>query len=326
MTPTADDLAEIADLQVAEALDAAESRGLVPPGWASDESRAWACVLCDGTGVAGWSPYGTAIQSACGACAVRVTLGSRIVTRGGDGTQRTPNTTDDLCAVLAIDWHRAEVLAREVVRELRQYGHRGGDVRVVWRVVKMEPCGEHDLISPTLVTRQADDLRAFPRQHGDIILKPLDGMGGMGIFRVGPDGLNLGGIIETLNRDGAQSVMVQRYIPEITQGDKRVLVIAGEVVPYCLARIPQGGEVRGNLAAGGKGVAQPVSESDLRIAQTVAQRLQGRGLLLMGLDIIGACLTEINVTSPTCFREIMDQTGCDVGALFWDGLTQCLQS
>ncbi len=150
MTPTADDLAEIADLQVAEALDAAESRGLVPPGWASDESRAWACVLCDGTGVAGWSPYGTAIQSACGACAVRVTLGSRIVTRGGDGTQRTPNTTDDLCAVLAIDWHRAEVLAREVVRELRQYGHRGGDVRVVWRVVKMEPCGEHDLISPTL--------------------------------------------------------------------------------------------------------------------------------------------------------------------------------
>jgi len=183
-----------------------------------------------------------------------------------------------------------------------------------------------DLISPTLVTRQADDIRAFHRQHGDIILKPLDGMGGMGIFRVGPDGLNLGGIIETLNRDGAQSVMVQRYIPEITQGDKRVLVIAGEVVPYCLARIPQGGEVRGNLAAGGKGVAQPVSESDLRIAQTVAQRLQGLGLLLMGLDIIGACLTEINVTSPTCFREIMDQTGCDVGALFWDGLTQCLQS
>lgn len=150
MTPTADDLAEIADLQVPEALEVAELRGLVPPGWASDESRAWACVLCDGTGVAGWSPYGTAIQSACGACAVRVTLGSRIVTRGGDGTQRTPNTTDDLCAVLAIDWHRAEVLAREVVRELRQYGHRGGDVRVVWRVVALEPCGEHDLISPTL--------------------------------------------------------------------------------------------------------------------------------------------------------------------------------
>ena len=150
MTPTADDLAEIADLQVAEALDAAESRGIVPMGWASDESRAWACVLCDGTGVASWSPYGTAIQPACGACAVRVTLGSRIVTRGGDGTQRTPNTTDDLCAVLSIDWRRAEVLAREVVRTLREYGHRGGDVRVVWRVVALEPLGEHDLISPTL--------------------------------------------------------------------------------------------------------------------------------------------------------------------------------
>ena len=183
-----------------------------------------------------------------------------------------------------------------------------------------------DLISPTLVTRQADDIRAFHRQHGDIILKPLDGMGGMGIFRVGADGLNLGSIIETLNRDGAQSVMVQRYIPDITQGDKRVLVIAGEVVPFCLARIPQGGEVRGNLAAGGKGVAQPVSESDLRIARTVAERLQGRGLLLMGLDIIGTCLTEINVTSPTCFREIMDQTGCDVGALFWNGLEQSLHT
>ena len=120
--------------------------------------------------------------------------------------------------------------------------------------------------------------------------------------------------------------MVQRFIPQIDQGDKRVLVIAGEVVPQCLARIPQGGEVRGNLAAGGKGVAQPVSASDLRIAQAVAQRLKGRGLVLMGLDIIGECLTEINVTSPTCFREIMDQTGCDVGALFWNGLEHSLNA
>lgn len=183
-----------------------------------------------------------------------------------------------------------------------------------------------DLISPTLVTRQAEDIRAFHRQHGDIILKPLDGMGGMGIFRVRSDGLNLGGIIETLNQGGAQSVMVQRFIPEIDRGDKRVLVIAGEVVPQCLARIPQGGEVRGNLAAGGKGVAKPVSDSDVQIAQTVALRLKGRGLLLMGLDIIGEYLTEINVTSPTCFREIMDQTGCDVGALFWDGLERSLHT
>lgn len=183
-----------------------------------------------------------------------------------------------------------------------------------------------DLISPTLVTRQAEDIRAFHRQHGDIILKPLDGMGGMGIFRVRSDGLNLGGIIETLNQGGAQSVMVQRFIPEIDRGDKRVLVIDGEVVPQCLARIPQGGEVRGNLAAGGKGVARPVSDSDVQIAETVALRLKGRGLLLMGLDIIGEYLTEINVTSPTCFREIMDQTGCDVGALFWDGLERSLHT
>lgn len=183
-----------------------------------------------------------------------------------------------------------------------------------------------DLISPTLVTRQADDIRAFHRQHGDIILKPLDGMGGMGIFRVRNDGLNLGGIIETLNRGGAQSVMVQRFIPQIDQGDKRVLVIGGQVVPQCLARIPQDGEVRGNLAAGGKGVARPVSDSDVHIAEAVADRLKGRGLLLMGLDIIGDCLTEINVTSPTCFREIMDQTGCDVGALFWDGLERSLHT
>ena len=183
-----------------------------------------------------------------------------------------------------------------------------------------------DLISPTLVTRQADDIRAFHRQHGDIILKPLDGMGGMGIFRVRNDGLNLGGIIETLNRGGAQSVMVQRFIPQIDQGDKRVLVIGGQVVPQCLARIPQDGEVRGNLAAGGKGVARPVSDSDVHIAEAVADRLKGRGLLLMGLDIIGDCLTEINVTSPTCFREIMDQTGCDVGAFFWDGLERSLHT
>ncbi len=181
-----------------------------------------------------------------------------------------------------------------------------------------------DLISPTLVTRRASDIRDFHRTHGDIILKPLDGMGGMGIFRVKSDGLNLGSIIETLNREGAQSVMVQRFVPEISQGDKRVLVIDGEVVPYCLARIPQGNEVRGNLAAGGKGVAQAVSASDVRIAQTVAQRLAGRGLLLMGLDIIGECLTEVNVTSPTCFREIMAQTGCDVGALFWDAVQRQL--
>jgi glutathione synthase len=179
-----------------------------------------------------------------------------------------------------------------------------------------------DWTAPTLVTRQADDIRAFHAEHRDIILKPLDGMGGMGIFRVGPDGLNLGSIIETLNRDGAQTVMVQRYLPAIAQGDKRVLVIGGEPVPMLLARIPQGSEIRGNLAAGGKGVAQPISARDREIAEAVGRVLAPRGLLLIGLDIIGDSLTEINVTSPTCFQEITQQTGFDVAHRYLDALEQ----
>ena len=175
-------------------------------------------------------------------------------------------------------------------------------------------------IGPTLVTRDAADIRRFHAEHRDIILKPLDGMGGMGIFRVGPDGLNLGSITETLNRDGAQSVMVQKFLPEIADGDKRVLIIGGKPVPYCLARIPQGTEVRGNLAAGGKGVARPLSARDWDIGNALGPLLQQRGLLLAGVDVIGDCVTEINVTSPTCFQEIFDQTGCDVAALFVDAL------
>ncbi len=175
-------------------------------------------------------------------------------------------------------------------------------------------------IGPTLVTRDAEAIRRFHAEHEDIILKPLDGMGGMGIFRVKADGLNLGGIIETLNQDGAETVMVQKFLPAIAQGDKRVLVIGGKPVPYCLARIPQGGEVRGNLAVGGKGVAQPLSESDRRIAEGLGPILAARGLLLVGLDVIGDSLTEINVTSPTCFQEITDQTGFDVAAMFIDAL------
>ncbi|WNO05678.1 glutathione synthase [Rhodoferax mekongensis] len=175
-------------------------------------------------------------------------------------------------------------------------------------------------IGPTLVTRDADDVRRFHAEHRDIILKPLDGMGGMGIFRVKEDGLNLGGIIETLNKDGAQTLMVQKFLPAISEGDKRVLVIGGKPVPFCLARIPQGGEVRGNLAAGGKGVAQPITDSDRAIAEALGPVLAARGLLLVGLDIIGDSLTEINVTSPTCFQEITDQTGFDVPAMFLDAL------
>ena len=177
-----------------------------------------------------------------------------------------------------------------------------------------------EFIAPTLVTRSADDVRAFHREHRDIILKPLDGMGGMGIFRVKEDGLNLGSIVETLNDDGRQTLMVQKFLPAITEGDKRVLVISGEPVPHTLARIPQGGEVRGNLAAGGKGVAQPLTEQDRRIAEAIGPVLNERGLLLIGLDVIGNSLTEINVTSPTCFQEITDQTGFDVARMFVDAL------
>jgi len=177
---------------------------------------------------------------------------------------------------------------------------------------------------PTLVTRNAEDIKRFHAEHQDIILKPLDGMGGMGIFRVGPDGLNLGSITETLNRHGAQSLMVQKFLPEIAQGDKRVLVIGGKPVPFSLARIPQGSEVRGNLAAGGLGVAQPLSERDREIAEALGPVLAARGLLLAGIDVIGDCVTEINVTSPTCFQEIHDQMGFDVAAMFIDALEAAL--
>jgi glutathione synthase len=177
---------------------------------------------------------------------------------------------------------------------------------------------------PTLVTRSPEAIRHFHAEHRDIILKPLDGMGGMGIFRVGPDGMNLGSITETLNAGGRTSVMVQRYLPEIVDGDKRLLLIGGQVAPYCLARIPQGSEVRGNLAAGGKGVARPLSEADRRIGEAIAPVLAARGLLLVGLDVIGDKVTEINVTSPTCFQEIQQQTGFDVAAMFVDALEAAL--
>jgi glutathione synthase len=179
---------------------------------------------------------------------------------------------------------------------------------------------------PTLVTREPEAVKAFHAEHREIILKPLDGMGGMGIFRVGADGLNLGSIIETLNQNGTTTLMVQRFLPEIAQGDKRVLVIGGRPVPFSLARIPQGSEIRGNLAAGGKGVAQPLSARDEEIARALGARLAPRGLLLVGLDVIGGSLTEINVTSPTCFQEITQQTGFDVPAMFVDALEQALAS
>ena len=177
---------------------------------------------------------------------------------------------------------------------------------------------------PTLVTRSPEAIRHFHAEHKDIILKPLDGMGGMGIFRVGPDGMNLGSITETLNQGGATSVMVQAYLPAIVDGDKRLLLIGGKVAPFVLARIPQGSEIRGNLAAGGKGVAQPLSDTDRAIAEAIAPTLAARGLLLVGLDMIGDKVTEINVTSPTCFQEIQQQTGFDVPGMFVDALEKAM--
>ncbi len=173
---------------------------------------------------------------------------------------------------------------------------------------------------PTLVTRDVEAIRAFLREHGDVVVKPLDGMGGMSVFRLRPDDANLNVILETITRLGERTVMAQRYIPQIKEGDKRVLLIAGQAVPYALARIPKPGETRGNLAAGGIGRAQPLSEGDREIAAALGPVLAKRGLLLVGLDVIGDYLTEVNVTSPTCFVEIAQQTGCDVAGMFIDAL------
>ncbi len=177
-----------------------------------------------------------------------------------------------------------------------------------------------EFTAPTLVSRDMARLRAFHQQHGDIVVKPLDGMGGSGVFRMGVQEHNVGSILETLTQEGARTIMAQRYIPEIVNGDKRILLIGGEPVPYSLARIPMAGETRGNLAAGGRGVAQPLTARDQEIAQRASERLAGRGLLLVGLDVIGDYLTEVNVTSPTCFVEITEQTGFDVGDFFAQAL------
>ena len=173
---------------------------------------------------------------------------------------------------------------------------------------------------PTLVTRQEALIREFIDKHGDIILKPLDAMGGSSVFRIHRHDPNLNVIIETMTQLGARTVMAQRYIPEIAQGDKRILLIDGEPVPYALARIPKTGETRGNLAAGGKGVAQPLSARDREIAATLGPKLKQAGLFLVGLDVIGDWLTEINVTSPTGMQEIASQTGFDVAGMFVDAL------
>ncbi|MDN5836409.1 MAG: glutathione synthase [Nitrosospira sp.] len=176
------------------------------------------------------------------------------------------------------------------------------------------------LTAPTLVTRQARLIRDFLAEHQDIVLKPLDGMGGASVFRIHRADHNIGVIIETLTHYGTRTVMAQQYIPQIAQGDKRILLIAGEPVPYTLARIPKPGESRGNLNVGGTGVAQPLTGRDREIAEALGPALHDQGLLLVGLDVIGDYLTEINVTSPTCMREITDQTGFNVAEMMLNAL------
>jgi glutathione synthase len=191
---------------------------------------------------------------------------------------------------------------------------------VVNRPRSLRDCNEKTFISwfpqcctPTLIARAPSLLRAFHAEQRDVIFKPLDGMGGSGIFRVGADGLNLGAVLESLTALGTRSIMAQRYLPAIKDGDKRILMVDGEPIPYCLARIPMAGETRGNLAAGGHGEPRPLTERDRWIAAQVGPELKKRGLLFVGLDVIGEYLTEINVTSPTCAREIDAVFNTDIG-------------
>ena len=181
-----------------------------------------------------------------------------------------------------------------------------------------------ELCPPTLFASDPATLRAFHAEHRDVIYKPLDGMGGSGVFRVGADGLNLGAVIEQLGDRGRRVIVAQAYLPAIREGDKRVLMIDGEPVPYCLARIPMAGETRGNLAAGGRGEPRPLGDAERRIAERVGPELKRRGLTFVGLDVIGEQLTEINVTSPTCAREIDAAYGIDIGGQVMDAISKRL--
>ena len=179
--------------------------------------------------------------------------------------------------------------------------------------------------APSLATRDMDRIQGFIDEHRHVVLKRFDGMGGHGIFVLRHDDPNRNVIVETVTELGTRSAMAQRYIPEIRDGDKRVILIDGKLVPHCLARIPKAGESRGNLAAGARGVAQPITPRHREIGEALGPVLARRGLLVVGLDVIGDYLTEVNVTSPTCFREIQDQAGCDVSGMFVDALERKLQ-
>jgi len=208
---------------------------------------------------------------------------------------------------------------------------RGG-VQVINDPRSLRDCNEKlfalqfpQCIAPTLVARDTGELRRFVAEHGEAVLKPLDGMGGRGIFRVKAGDSNLNSMLETLlaggpHGEGRQFAIAQKYLPEIVKGDKRILLIDGEPVPYALARIPQGDEFRGNLAAGGRGEGIPLSDRDRWIAAQVAPELRRRGLRFVGLDVIGDYLTEINVTSPTCVRELDKQFGLNIAGQLFDAI------
>lgn len=205
---------------------------------------------------------------------------------------------------------------------LLEYAKREG-VLVVNDPKSVRDCNEKlfatqfpDLMTPTIVTNKQSHIREFINTHKDVIVKPLDGMGGMGIFRLTADNPNIGSTLEMLTQLESLPVMAQQYLPEIKAGDKRILIVGGKPVDYCLARIPSQGETRGNLAAGGRGVAMPLSQRERELAEVVAPVLIEKGLYFVGLDVIGGCITEINVTSPTCVREIDDQCGTHIAMDF----------
>ncbi len=215
-----------------------------------------------------------------------------------------------------MEYYYATQLLELAERQGAQVVNRPGSLRN-WNE-KLAIAKFPEFTPPTLVARREEAIRDFLEIHGDIIVKPLDGMGGSGVFRMKQNDPNIGVIIETTTLYGKKTVMAQRFVPEIEAGDKRILVVGGIPAPYCLARIPKQGETRGNLASGGRGVAKPLSERDLEIAKAIGPFLEAEGILLAGLDVIGEYLTEINVTSPTCMQEIHDQTGCDVAKMMVD--------
>ncbi|HMH69217.1 MAG TPA: glutathione synthase [Pinirhizobacter sp.] len=217
----------------------------------------------------------------------------------------------------------AQFIYDTMVLELAQ----GRGCRVVNDPRSLRDCNEKlfalqfpQCVVPTLVSRDAGELRAFVAEQGQAVLKPLDGMGGRGIFKVRHGDSNLNSMLETLLDGHRHFAIAQKFIPEITSGDKRILLIDGEPVPYALARIPQGDEFRGNLAAGGRGEGVPLSDRDRWIAAQVAPELRRRGLRFVGLDVIGDYLTEINITSPTCIRELDAQFGLNIAGLMFDAI------